>query len=62
MKLRDTYYNDPYFWGNENAIDADYEDVTKADIDKWEAKKQDGEFLEPVTPEESVEHFEEKSK
>lgn len=58
MKLRDTYYNDPYFWGNENAIDADYEDVTNAD--KAEAKKQDGEFLEPVTPEEAVEHFEEK--
>lgn len=57
MKLRDTYYNDPYFW--DNTIDADYEDVTNAD--KAEAKKQDGEFLEPVTPEEAVEHFEEKS-
>lgn len=58
MKLRDTYYNDPIYWGN--TIDADYEDVTNADIDKWDAKKQDGEFLEPVTPEESVEHFAEK--
>lgn len=48
-------YDDPYY---DKDREAKREAKDDASVDKWEAMKQDGELLEPVTTEESIEHFE----
>lgn len=62
MNLRDTYFNDPIYWDKEETIDAECEDVTKAEMMKEDGDMLRVDHLEPLTSDEAFEYFNSKSK